>query len=74
MREGKLGVTPLEPSQIQPASIDLTLGDTLLFPIPNDYWMVPKGKIPFVNFEKPIEYEKVVRELSDILVDKNELN
>lgn len=50
MQSGELVISPLEPSQIQPASVDFRLGNT---------FSVVKNEVPILSFKEKIEYEVI---------------
>lgn len=61
IRKGELFETPLSSIQIQPNSVDLTLGKTWTKPRPNDFYL---GE-PIVNSAKPIESESGEMEIPE---------
>ena len=50
LASGVLTVSPMEASQVEPASVDLRLGDTFL---------VPKASTGVLSMSTPPEYEEV---------------
>lgn len=50
LASGELGIEPMEPAQVEPASIDLRLGNTFL---------VPKTTDGMYSMSEPPEYEEV---------------
>ena len=50
LAEGSLRIAPLEPGQVQPASVDLRLGTTFL---------APRPKEGMFSLDEPIEYERI---------------
>ena len=54
MKEGSLVIEPLEPQQIQPASIDIRLGNT--------FSIVEDSAAGIITFDKPISYKEIQTE------------
>lgn len=50
LAKGELGIDPMEPDQVEPASVDLRLGNTFLVPKPTD---------GIYSMSEPPEYEEV---------------
>lgn len=53
LKSGALGIEPIDPSQVEPASVDLRLGKTFL---------VPKTPLGICSMSHPPEYEAVTSE------------
>lgn len=53
IKKGELGITPLEDNQIQPASVDIRLGNT---------FSTVKNSETVITFGYPIEYDTVTKE------------
>lgn len=53
VKKGELGITPLEDNQIQPASVDIRLGNT---------FSTVKNSETVITFGYPIEYDTVTKE------------
>ncbi|MCM3791452.1 dCTP deaminase [Domibacillus indicus] len=54
LREKELLIEPYTPSQIQPASIDLRMG--------NHFKIIDESSTPFISLEKPASYKEVCQE------------
>ena len=50
LKDGTLGIDPLDPMQVGPASVDLRLGDTFL---------TPRATAGMYSMSEPVEYEEV---------------
>jgi len=54
LQSGELAITPLEPMQIQPASVDVRLG--------NSFSIMESSSSGIINMDKPIEYRQIIDE------------
>lgn len=54
IKEGELTIAPFSTSQVQPASIDLRIG--------NHFIILDEFATPFISLEKPVNYKEVCQE------------